>query len=168
MFKTIWSCWGSSPGRQVHPWVGNELSLILEEKQSKYRYLFRNTLLSPSGDCCHVSDVLIYYLQVALMQDLRIYGWGGWKWQKWQNLFSLYQSNAIGHLPSIIVYRASKDEDSHIFSSDSWFNKAFKAKKLISQKADVTVVNQRRRKSMQLPVSNTEKTWIVQHSRLAL
>ena len=58
----------SSPGQQV-----NELSLILEEKQSKYRYLFRNTLLSPSGDCCHVSDVLIYYLQVALMQDLRIY-----------------------------------------------------------------------------------------------
>ena len=40
------------------PSVGNELSLILEEKQSKYRYLSRNTLLSPSGDCCHVSDVV--------------------------------------------------------------------------------------------------------------
>ena len=30
-------------------------------------------MLSPSGECCHVSDMLIYYLQVALMQDLRIY-----------------------------------------------------------------------------------------------
>ena len=64
-------------------WKRNELlqrvslifNLKLEEKQSKYRslYLFRNTLLSPSSDCCNVSDVLIYYLQVALMQHLRIY-----------------------------------------------------------------------------------------------
>ena len=53
--------------------MGNELSLILEEKQSKYRYMFRNTLLSPSGDCCNVSDTLIDYLQVALMQNLTIY-----------------------------------------------------------------------------------------------
>ena len=52
MLKTIWSCWGLWPGRPVCPWVGNELLLILEEKQSKYRYLFRKTLLSPSGDCC--------------------------------------------------------------------------------------------------------------------
>ena len=62
--------------------------------QSKYRYLFRNTLLSPSGDCCHVSDVNLLFTSGsdARFENLWL---RRWKVTKWQNLFSLYQSNAI-------------------------------------------------------------------------
>ena len=119
MLKTIWSCWGSLLGQQVCPWVGIELLLILEERQSKCRNLFRNTLLSPSGDCCHVSDVLIYHLQVALMEDLRIY-------------IKAMQSNACHLLSSKWHHRTRRAKYFQQIHDLINFNKAFQPKELMS------------------------------------
>ena len=140
MLKTKWSCWGRRRAcRSFLEWKTSSRSFwkrnspstgiwFLEYSALSFRWLLscirRVDLLFTSGSDAGFENLWLRRLKVTKVTKL---------------IFSISeQCNQM----LAIYYRLNdiKGRGEQIFSSDSWFNKAFQQKK-----ADITVVDQRRR-----------------------